>query len=171
MAPKRDYEREKREKRHEARTLGDRIRKARLTAGLTRAQVVQHCSFSEPTFVTYELGSQMPRSARVGEIAHSIGCPVAALFTDEVVLAELRVSPETLERVRSEGQSAAEDVAERMASSLVPLLLAEATRPPVDVRPHARPKRRRSRAEMLAGVAKANAARAARARADSREIR
>ena len=85
---------------------------------------------------------------------------MAALFTDEVVLAEVRVSKETIEQVRREGRDASKEVAERLASRLEPLIWQEATLPPVDVSPGARPKRRRTRTEVLAGVAEANRMRA-----------
>ena len=82
------------------------------------------------------------------------------MFTDEVVLAEVRVSKETIEQVRREGRDASKEAAERLASRLEPLIWQEATLPPVDVSPGARPKRRRTRTEVLAGVAEANRMRA-----------
>lgn len=81
--------------------------------------------------------------------------PLASLLTDELVLAEIRISDETLERVKREGKPAAEEAARRIAQGLEALLLAEAGRPPVDVSPGARPKHRRTRAEVLAGIAEA----------------
>jgi hypothetical protein len=86
---------------------------------------------------------------------------VAALFADEFVLAEVRVSDETIEQVRREGRPACKEAAERLASRLEPLIWQQATRKPVDISPSARPKRRRSRAEVLAGIAEANRMRAA----------
>jgi hypothetical protein len=84
------------------------------------------------------------------------------LFTDEVVLAEVRVSDETIKRVRREGREACKEAAERLASRLEPLIWQEATRKPVDISAGARPRPRRSREEVLAGVAEANRMRAAR---------
>lgn len=72
-----------------------------------------------------------------------------------------RVSDETIEQVRREGRKASLSAAERIASRLEPLIWREATRPPVDVSVGARPRRRRSRAEVLAGIAEANKMRAA----------
>jgi hypothetical protein len=77
------------------------------------------------------------------------------------VLAEVRVSDETIEQVRREGREASKEAAQRLASRLEPLIWQEATRPPVDVSAGARPKRRRSREEVLAGIAEANRMRAA----------
>jgi hypothetical protein len=85
---------------------------------------------------------------------------VASLPTDEVVLAEVRVSDATIEQVRREGRPACREAAERLASRLEPLIWQEATRKPVDISPGARPKRRRTRAEVLAGIAEANRMRA-----------
>ena len=87
--------------------------------------------------------------------------PVAALFADDVVLAEVRVSNETIEQVRREGREASRSAAERIASRLEPLIWQEATRKPVDISPGERPKRRRTRLEVLAGIAEANRMRAA----------
>jgi hypothetical protein len=86
---------------------------------------------------------------------------VAALFADEVVLAEVRVSEETIEKVRREGRQACKEAAERLASRLEPLIWQEATRKPVDISAGARPRPRRSRVEVLAGIAEANRMRAA----------
>ena len=105
-------------------------------------------------------GSKRPRLERGAKIASALAVPVAALFAEEVVLAEVRLSHETLEQVRLEGRPACREAAERLASRLEPLIWQEATRKPVDIRPGARPKRRRSRAEVLAGIAEANRMRA-----------
>lgn len=102
--------------------------------------------------------------------ASALGIPVAALLCDDLVLAEVRVSDETLAAVKRGGMPAAEAAAQRLAASLAPLLYAEATRKPVDLSPGARPKRRRTRAEVLEGIAAANAARAARDAKQAREI-
>jgi hypothetical protein len=98
-------------------------------------------------------GTKTPRFWRGQAIASALGVPTASLFTDAAVLAEIRVSDVTLGQIRREGRGACKAVAERLASLLEPLILQEATRPPVDVSPGARPKRRRTRAEVLAGIA------------------
>jgi hypothetical protein len=87
---------------------------------------------------------------------------VASLFTDEVALAEVRVSGATIEQVRRDGHKVSRSAAERIASRLEPLIWQEATRPPVDLSPGARPRRRRSRIEGLAGIAEAKRMRASR---------
>ena len=107
-------------------------------------------------------GTKRPRLERGAKIAQALNVPVAALFAEAVVLAEIRLSDETIQRVRREGQQACEEAAERIASRLEPLIWQEATRKPVNVSPGARPKRRRTRAEVLAGIAEANRMRAAR---------
>src|SRR3954447_4604389 len=104
----------------------------------------------------------MPRPHRLNVVAATIGCPVAQLLNDELVLVEVRISDETLERVRREGQPAAAEAGARIARGLESLLLAEATRRPVDVSPGARPNPRRTRAQVLAGVNAAKQMRAAR---------
>jgi transcriptional regulator with XRE-family HTH domain len=168
MAPsRRDYEAERREREAGAIAFGKRLRKARLTYQLGREYVAQAAGIPLRSLIRYELGSQTPPPARISALASAIGCPAASFLVDDVVLAELRVSPETLERVRSEGQPAADEVAARIAATLAPLLLAEATRPPVDLRPGARPRKRRDRAQVLAGVARAKERSAARAARDA----
>ena len=107
-------------------------------------------------------GSKTPRLWRGQDIASALGVPTASLFTDEVVLAEVRVSDATIEQIRREGLTACKQTAERLAGMLEPLIWREATRRPVDVSPGARPKRRRSRVEVLAGIAEANRMSAAR---------
>jgi hypothetical protein len=54
--------------------------------------------------------------------------PVAALFADEVVLAEVRVSEATIEHVRHEGREACKEAAERLALRLERLIWQEAIR-------------------------------------------
>ena len=51
---------------------------------------------------------------------------MAALFADEFVLAEVRVSDATIEQVRREGRPACREAAERLASRLEPLIWQEA---------------------------------------------
>jgi len=101
-------------------------------------------------------------------LASALGIPIASLFVDELVLAEIRVSEETMQRVRRDGSPAAREVAERLARNLEALLLAEATKPPVDLSPGARAKPRRTREQKLASWAKA-AESSARKRAEQRE--
>ncbi len=127
-----------------------RLKRERLAAGHTQKTAAQQIGVSTATLQRWELGAHMPRPESAARIAPALGIPVARLFTDELVLAEVRVSAETLDRVKREGAPAAREAAKRIAQGLEALLLAEATRPPVDVSPGARPKRRRSRAEVLA---------------------
>jgi hypothetical protein len=75
----------------------------------------------------------------VGKIAQALNVPVAALFADDFVLAEVRVSDETMEQVRRDGREASKQAAERLASRLESLIWQEATRPPVAPRTEAFP--------------------------------
>jgi len=99
-----------------------------------------------------------------------LAVPVHSCFTDELVATEIRVSDETLERVKRQGRAAAREAAERIAENLEAVLLAEASKPPVDLAPGVRPKRRRSREEVLVGIVGAKASREARRQA-SQEAR
>lgn len=157
-------------RKQDALALGKRIRRERLRAGLAQRDLATLVKVSYGTIGAYELGGRIAPLRMVLAIAHAVGCPVAQLLTDELVLAEIRVSPDTLERVKREGQPAAREAAQRIAAGLEALLLAEATRPPVDLSPGARPKRRRTRAEVIAGVAAAEAGRKRNAAARKQRI-
>ena len=64
-------------------------------------------------------GTRRPRLWRGQDVVSALGVPAASLFTDEVVLAEVRVSDATIEQVRREGQQACKEAAARLASRLV----------------------------------------------------
>jgi hypothetical protein len=88
-------------------------------------------------------------------IAAAIGVPIASLVVDELVLAEIRLSPETLERIRREGRPAAIAAIDRVRENLIALAIAEATRPARDFSPGARAKPRQTREQKLASWAAA----------------
>jgi hypothetical protein len=83
--------------------------------------------------------------------------PIASLLVDDLILAEIRLSQATLERIKREGRPAAIAAIAAINDNLVALALAEATRPPVDLSPGARAKPRRSREDMLVSWADARA--------------
>lgn len=145
----------------ETETFGTRLRQLRLANGLTIDTAATNASVHVNSWRGWERGTVTPKIWRAPMIAAAIGVPVAQLFTDDVVLAELRLSTETCAQVRSGGRGAEKAVAERIASSLEPLIWQAATRPAVDAKPGARPKPRRSRVEKLSGVAQATAMRQA----------
>ncbi len=136
-----------------------KLRQARLTAGLTAQQVATATPLHAQTLRNYERGQAIPRPWRLNRLAQAIGVPVASLLNPELVLAEVRISDATLERVKREGRPAAEEAGARIAAYLTERLLQEAARVPVDVSPGARPKRRRTREEVLAGTQAAKEAR------------
>lgn len=76
------------------------------------------------------------------------------------MLAEVRLSDETIRRVCREGQQACTEAATRIAGMFEPLIW-QATRKLVDISLGTRPKRRRSRVGVLAGIEQANAMRRA----------
>jgi transcriptional regulator with XRE-family HTH domain len=144
-----------------AEALATRIRTLRLQTGISQTTAANTAGVHVTSWRNWESGSKRPRLERGDEIAQALNVPVAALFADEVVLAEVRVSEETIEKVRREGRDASKQAAERLALRLEPLIWLEATRKPVDVSAGARPRPRRSRAEVLAGIEQANAMRRA----------
>jgi len=113
------------------------------------------------TEIKLEAWRERSRAARrlvsdaAARLASALGVPVASLFTDELVVAEVRVSDDTLAEICRHGRPHSVVVSERIASRLEPLIWHAATRPPVDVSPGARPRRRRTRAEVLAGISEA----------------
>jgi transcriptional regulator with XRE-family HTH domain len=159
MAPPRLTAAEKRARAEQRaatqRAIGQRLRRRRLESGHTAESIYRAIGISMAQYGNYEVGSRPYPVHRLAAIASAIGIPVASLLTDEVVLAEIRASSETLERVRREGRPAAREAALRIVDNLEALLLAEATRPPVDLSPGARAKPRRSREQKLASWAAA----------------
>lgn len=142
----------------EKATLGLRLRRQRLTAGLSTAAAARNANVSLQTWTRWEQGRNCYRPWRAPVIAAALGIPTQQLFTDACVLAEFTLREETLERVRNEGPQAIEDAVAAITGQLETLILEASTRRPVDVRPGARAKRRRSRAEVLAGVRAADRA-------------
>ena len=151
---------------HAKHTLGQRLRRLRIQAGLTQNKVAPNAACSIQSLRGWERGDHAFLPWKAPLIASALGVPIAQLFTDELVLAEVRVSDETLERVRKDGRIVAGEAAERIAGQLEPLIWQAATRPPVDVSPGSRAaKKRMDRREILAGVKRAEKAkRAARRR-------
>jgi DNA-binding XRE family transcriptional regulator len=140
--------------------LGARIRELRLTAGLTVPTAAKNAGVSVTAWNCWERGDKVPLLIRAPKIASALCVPVAALFRSDVI-AEVVVSAETVQRIREGGRPACVETAGRLASQLEPVLLEAANRRPVDLSPGARPKRRRSRAEVLAGIHAAETTRAA----------
>ena len=142
-------------------TLGIRIRTLRLTNGLTVDTAARSAGVSRTAWINWERGARVPALSRGAAIARALGEPVGALFASEPVF-EVALTRETVESVRRDGREAARVVAERIASQLEPAIYAAATRKPVDISGGARPKPRRTRAQVLAGVREADRLRRAR---------
>lgn len=141
-------------------TLGHRIRTLRTTNGITQAQAATTAHVRTATWRLWEQGARTPRFTRGSAIAQSLGVPLAALFAPDGfrAVADVVLSPDSVSRVRAGGQPVARELAQSLAAQLEPLILQVATQPDVDVKPGARAKRRRTRLEVLAGVAAANLA-------------
>jgi transcriptional regulator with XRE-family HTH domain len=142
---------------HDQRTIGQRLRRRRLEQGHTGATTANLIGVSKGQYDVWEVGSSAYPVRQLAEIAAALGVPIASLVVDELVLAEVRVSDETLERVKREGAPAADEAIARISANLKALLLAEASRPPVDLSPGARAKPRRTREQKLASWADATA--------------
>lgn len=144
--------------------LAQRITTLRQHHGLTVRACAHAAGYSIGTWQGWERGRSQPRPASLEAIARALGVPVAALLVpDGWRCLELRLQPGTVEAIRQGGRAEAERVAALYASGLPDLLL-QAVRIPAKP-PHAdgRGRRRRTRAEVLAGIAEANRMRADRA--------
>ena len=145
----------------EPNPLPARIRTLRTQAGITIRNAATSANVSASAWKRWEAGTSTPLLDKAQRIANALGVPVLALFEANVV-AEVVLSEAAVQAVRREGAPAAERYAQQVAASLAPLILATATprRSPSGTTRRAKP--RRSRAEVLAGIAQANAAREAR---------
>jgi transcriptional regulator with XRE-family HTH domain len=140
--------------------IGARIRELRLRAGLTVPTAARNAGVSVTAWSCWERGDKTPLLIRAPLIANALGVPVIALFRTDAI-ADVVVSAETIEKIRVGGRPACVEAAQRLAARLEPALLEAANQRPVDLSPGARPKRRRTRAEVLAGIRAAKTATAA----------
>lgn len=140
------------------KALGQRIRQQRLAQGLTRAQAAPLAGVNPSTLEQWESGLARPGLVRLGNIVRGWAVPACSFSCgeDQVPVADVVLSQESVDRVRREGRPAAAELAQLLAAQLEPLIYQAATRI-VDTSHGARPKRRRTRAEVLAGVREAKA--------------
>ena len=150
--------------------LANRIRQSRLDAGLTRRACAQTAHVSEPTWGRWESGAHAPTPDKVPRIARALGVSLEALFLPDGwrAVTAVNLTPEAVDRVRSRGLPEAEGLATLVAAQL-PSLILEACRPSANPKRGTRAKPRRTRAEVLAGIAEANRMRAD-AQAQPRQI-
>lgn len=152
MTPAEKRKRTMAENRAAAKVQGERLRRRRLEVGVTQTEAARGADVAVQTWIGWEVGNRPYPARRLPAIASALGIPIASLLVDDLVLTELRVSAETLEKVRREGRPAAIATAERLAAGVAELLLAEAGRPAIDTSPYAWARPRRSREQVLAGV-------------------
>lgn len=142
--------------------LAANIKRLRTNAGLSQDQASTAAKVHPSTWRGWESGSRMPKFWRAPQIARALGVPVASLFDLPGAgrcVAEVVVSDETLRNVRRNGRSASLEAATRLGAALEPVIYAAATgRVPRPGQP-ARAKPRRTREEVLAGVAAAKESR------------
>jgi transcriptional regulator with XRE-family HTH domain len=148
--------------------LGTRIRTARLNSGLTINTAAKTTGVSTTTWNNWERGLKRPASARIGAIASALGIPVSALYVGDgyTAVTEVVLSPESVERVRTEGDLAAQELAALVAAQL-PALILNACQPSRAKPARKALRRRRSRDEIRAGIENAKAARQRRLEAEA----
>lgn len=109
----------------------------------------------------WEAGTSTPLLSRLERLVSALGVPACALSAPEgfVAVTDVQLTPEAAERVRRLGQPEAQRVADQIAGQLTALIL-QSCRQPLRPKPDGRGKPRRSRAQVLAGIAEANEMRA-----------
>ena len=70
-------------------TVGEKIREARIKAGLTQKEVGIRSGIAEPTIRRYEHGLLNPKIETIQKIAESIGVPLSMIVTLETEKPEL----------------------------------------------------------------------------------
>ena len=141
--------------------IAHKLRELRTNAGLTQAALAKATHVSVTTYRAWESGTSTPRLYRGMELAQALGVPLVALF-EPYAVTEVVLSEAAVQAVRREGAPAAERYAQQVAASLPQLILATATPRRSPSRGRAGGRARRSRAEVLAGIAEANRMREAR---------
>jgi transcriptional regulator with XRE-family HTH domain len=145
-----------------------RIRTIRLANGVTIKQAAATARVSETSWKHWERGTHRPTLQNGSRIAAALGVPVAALFLEDgwQAVTDVNLTPDAVARVRRDGSAEAQRLADLVAAQLPALILAACRTPSKPAPRGTRAKPRRSRAEVLAGIAEANAMRAARAARD-----
>lgn len=113
-----------------AHPLACRIRDLRLHAGITQVVAARHSHVTRRTWQRWESGERAPTVQRVPDIAAALNMPVAALFTPpgHTAIAEVVITEPALERIRTEGQPALDDLTQRLTAALQANLIAAASR-------------------------------------------
>ncbi len=116
-------------------TFGERLRQARLDAGLTQSQIVRLSGIPKPTLSRYENDHVLPSLATLGRLAEALRIPEGQLLPGRTSLEE-----ELFDALRGRGveiRSKAE--AKRVADAVADLFEAEEAR--LAAVPNQRPKR------------------------------
>ncbi len=112
--------------------FGKRLSALRAQAGVSGRVAARAAGINSGTWTRYEQGRIRPGIDKAPAIARALHIPIAALFDTEdgsKVIAEIRVSPETLQAIREHGTPAVDEAANRIATSLKPRMVAAATPP------------------------------------------
>lgn len=65
--------------------IADRLRKARIAAGMSRKALAKKANIPYTTYTNYETGYREPRSEALAQIADALGVDMAYFYTDDVV--------------------------------------------------------------------------------------
>lgn len=82
-------------------TIGERIRKARESAGLTQRELGERCKIAEPTIRRYELGKLNAKYSTLQTIANALCVPVSYLTQVEINYIALDLQRMIIEKIRS----------------------------------------------------------------------
>ncbi len=138
--------------------LAARIRRLRVEAGLSQRSVAKHALVHEQTLRRWEQGVTAPDAVRLPILARALDAPIGALF-DPWVIAEVRLEPETLARLRAQGDPAVREVAAQMGVAVQSVLRGAAAAHGRDVRVRREPRRNPSADAVGARLAAARLAR------------
>lgn len=123
--------------------FGKRLALLRRQAGITVTSASHAANVHSGTWSHWELGNHKPGIDKAPAIARALNLPIAALYESpdgSTVIAEVRVSAETLERVKQGGATEADATADRIARALSPRILQAAVpaKPRTRIKPRSR---------------------------------
>jgi transcriptional regulator with XRE-family HTH domain len=118
--------------RIEREQLGARIRRIRVERGFSQARAAGYAGIHPKTWGRWESGQTTPRLTDIGRVTTAIGVPAAALTAPEgyKALIDVILSPQTLERLRREGDPAIDEVTAVVASQLRAAIAGAVDAPP-----------------------------------------
>ena len=98
-------------------TIGERIKKVRLSLGLTQKKLGELCGIAEPTIRRYELGKLNPKIGTLNKIAKALGVPVTELDPSIIPRSKFIPIGKIIESARIAQGVSVEELAKRLGIS------------------------------------------------------